>query len=232
MPANVVEIDAAEHEGIKYHFLAAPVRVVGDEENRVTHLEYLKMELGEPDASGRRRPVPIKGSETLMDLDMIICAIGQGPDVSFKDDMENLDDLRITRWNTIEPAHPETLETSIPNIFTGGDAATGASLVVEAIGGGRRAARSIHQYLMEDAAVAPAEKSLFKKHIAESLFEKVDGVRKTPRQKMPELPVAERIQTFDEVDLVIEEEAAHAESCRCLYCCRLCYNEDQDTAAA
>lgn len=226
MPANVVEIDAAEHEGIKYHFLAAPVRVVGDEENRVTHLEYLKMELGEPDASGRRRPVPIKGSETLMDLDMIICAIGQGPDVSFKDDMENLDDLRITRWNTIEPAHPETLETSIPNIFTGGDAATGASLVVEAIGGGRRAARSIHQYLMEDTAVAPAEKSLFKKHIAESLFEKVDGVHKIPRQKMPELPVAERIQTFDEVDLVIKEEAAHAESCRCLDCCRLCYNED------
>jgi formate dehydrogenase (NADP+) beta subunit len=232
MPANVVEIDAAEHEGIAYHFLAAPVRVVGGEGDRVTHLEYLKMELGEPDASGRRRPVPIKGSETLMDLDMIICAIGQGPDISFKDDMEALDDLRITRWNTIEPSHPETLQSSIPNLFTGGDAATGASLVVEAIGGGRRAARSIHQYLMDDKAVAPAEKSLFKKHIAESLFEAVDGVSEIPRAKMPELPVTERIQTFEEVDLVIEEDTAHAESCRCLNCCRLCYNQDKDTAAA
>jgi formate dehydrogenase (NADP+) beta subunit len=232
MPANVVEIDAAEHEGVKYHFLAAPVRVVGSEENRLTHLEYLKMELGEPDASGRRRPVPIKGSETLMDLDMIICAIGQGPDVSFKDDMKNLDDLRITRWNTIEPVNPETLQTSIPNIFTAGDAATGASLVVEAIGGGRRAARSIHQYLMDEKRVSPAEKSLFKKHIAESLFEKVAGVDKTPRTKMPELPVAERIQSFVEADLVIEETAAHGESCRCLNCCRLCYNQDKDTAAA
>jgi NADPH-dependent glutamate synthase beta subunit-like oxidoreductase len=190
------------------------------------------MELGEPDASGRRRPVPIKGSETLMDLDMIICAIGQGPDISFKDDMEALDDLRITRWNTIEPSHPETLQSSIPNLFTGGDAATGASLVVEAIGGGRRAARSIHQYLMDDKAVAPAEKSLFKKHIAESLFEAVDGVSEIPRAKMPELPVTERIQTFEEVDLVIEEDTAHAESCRCLNCCRLCYNQDKDTAAA
>ncbi len=231
MPANKVEIDAAEHEGVKYHFLAAPVRILGNEDNQMTHLEYLKMELGEPDASGRRRPVPIKGSETLMELDMIICAIGQGPDLFFKEDMKSLDALQTTRWNTIESIDPETLQSSIPYIFTGGDAATGASLVIEAIGGGRRAARSIHLYLMNDETVTPPENSLFKQHIPESLFEKINGIRKKPRTKMPELPVVERIQTFEEVDLVISDAAALSESCRCLYCCRLCYNEDEETAA-
>jgi NADPH-dependent glutamate synthase beta subunit-like oxidoreductase len=232
MPANAAEIDAAEHEGVIYHFLAAPVRVLGDADNRMTHLEYLKMELGEPDASGRRRPVPIKGSETLMELDMIICAIGQGPDISFREGMEALEPLQTTRWNTIDAVNPETLQSSIPYIFTGGDAATGASLVIEAIGGGRRAARSIHQYLMNDEeTVTPPEHSLFKKHIPESLFESVNGIHKQPRTKMPELPVKERIGSFEEVDLVIDEAEANRESCRCLCCCRLCYNQDEGNAA-
>ena len=220
---------AAEDEGVKFHFLAAPVQVLGNEDRKVTHLEYIKMKLGEPDASGRRRPVPIKGSETVMELDMIITAIGQSPDLSFKENGEQLSDLRTTRWNTIEAVHPETMQTTIPNMFTGGDAATGASLVVEAIGGGRRAARAIHLYL-EEAAVTPPKKSLFKKHISESLFDHVEGIKKKPRTKMPELPVADRINSFEEVDLVIGEAEALAESNRCLYCCRLCYNSDKDAA--
>jgi len=229
MPANAVEIDAAEEEGVKFHFLAAPVRVIGNEKNKVTHLEFLKMELGEPDASGRRRPVPIEGSETLIELDMLITAIGQGPDISFKEDGKKLAELNTTRWNTIDAVHPETLQTNLPNVFTGGDAATGASLVVEAIGGGRRAAGAIHQYLAEEP-VAPPEKSLFKQHIRESLFDSVDGIESSPRTKMPELPVAERIKSFDEVDLVISEEEAAHESKRCLSCCRLCYNKDKNAA--
>lgn len=229
MPANAVEIDAAEEEGVKFHFLAAPVRVIGNEKNKVTHLEFLKMELGEPDASGRRRPVPIEGSETLIELDMLITAIGQGPDISFKEDGKKLAELNTTRWNTIDAVHPETLQTNLPNVFTGGDAATGASLVVEAIGGGRRAAGAIQQYLAEEP-VAPPEKSLFKRHIQESLFDSVDGIESSPRTKMPELPVAERIKSFDEVDLVISEEEAAHESKRCLSCCRLCYNKDKNAA--
>jgi len=232
MPANAVEIDAAEHEGVKFHFLAAPVRIIGDEQNQMTQLEYLKMELGQPDASGRRRPVPIEGSETRMDLDMIICAVGQGPDLSFKEEKKELEKLQTTRWNTIASSHPILLQTSIPNVFTAGDAATGASLVVEAIGGGRRAARSIHQYLTREKTVTPPENALFKKHIEESLFEDVEGVIKKPRVKMPELPVAERIRSFEETDLVISEEEALAESSRCLSCCRLCYNRDKDQNAA
>ena len=235
MPANEVEIDAAEQEGVKFQFLAAPVRVIGDQNGRVTHLEYLKMELGEPDASGRRRPVPIEGSETRIGLDMLITAIGQGPDVSFKENEKGLKELVVSRWNTID-ADPETLQTAIPYIFAAGDAQTGASLVVEAIGGGRRAARSIHQYLSGEV-VTPVPKSLRKKHIRESLFETVPGVVPSPRASMPEVPVAERIRSFVEADLVLSEDSALSESLRCLNCCRICYNRDpaatgQNTASS
>jgi len=225
MPANEVEIVAAEHEGVKFHFLAAPVRVIGDDQKKATHLEYLKMELGEPDASGRRRPVPVAGSETRLEVDMLITAIGQGPDVGFAKTDKDLEELKITRWNTIE-ADPETLQANIPNIFTGGDAATGASLVVEAIGGGRRAARSIHRFLSGET-VAAVPGSLRKKHIPESLFKTVQGIISSPRAKMPELPVAERIKSFAEADLVLSEDSALGEANRCLSCCRLCYNKDK-----
>ena len=226
MPANEVEIAAAEHEGVKFNFLAAPESVIGDKNGKVTHLRYLKMELGQPDASGRRRPVPIEGSETLLEVDMIITAIGQRPDILFKEGEKGrrIDDLKITRWNTID-ADPETLQTGIPYLFTAGDCATGASLVVEAVGGGRRAARSIHQYITGQD-VKPEANSLFKKHIPESIFQSVKGINKSPRVKMPELPVEERINSMDEVDLVINEEDAFSESGRCLSCCIMCYNKD------
>jgi formate dehydrogenase (NADP+) beta subunit len=226
MPANMVEIEAAEHEGVKFTFLAAPTRALGDEEGKVVGLEYLKMELGEPDASGRRSPIPIEGSETVMDIDMLITAIGQGPDVFFKDESKRLDeDLNITRWNTIDSADPIALQSSIPYIFTGGDAATGADLVVSAIGAGRRAARSIHMYLTGQDVTPPA-KTLFTNHIPDSIFESVPGLTKLARTKMPELPVDERIKSFVEADLVISEEEALYESSRCLQCCLTCYNKD------
>jgi NADPH-dependent glutamate synthase beta subunit-like oxidoreductase len=226
MPANEVEIVAAEHEGVKFTFLAAPTKVVGDEKGHVKALEYLRMELGEPDASGRRRPVPVEGSETLIECDMLITAIGQGPDIFFKDKEAKLfEELKTTRWNTIETADYRTLQSSLPHVFTGGDAATGASLVVEAIGAGRRAARSIHKYLTGEEVTAP-ENAMYHQHIQESLFKKVPGVQTSKRAVMPELPVAERIKTFDEADLVLEENEALRESTRCLSCCRLCYNKE------
>jgi formate dehydrogenase beta subunit len=226
MPANMVEIEAAEHEGVNFTFLAAPTRVIGNEEGKVTGLEYLKMELGEPDASGRRSPIPIEGSETVMDIDMLITAIGQGPDIFFKDESKRLDeDLKVTRWNTIDSVDPIALQSSIPYIFTGGDAATGADLVVSAIGAGRRAARSIHMYLTGKDVTPPA-KTLFKNNIPVSIFESVSGLTKLSRTKMPELPVDERIKSFVEADLVISEEEAQYESNRCLQCCLICYNKD------
>jgi len=229
MPANNVEIEAAEHEGVKFVFLAAPVRVIADQNNLVSKLEYLRMELGEPDASGRRRPVPVKGSETCIDADMVISAIGQGPDVSFINDDEEIKELKITRWSTID-ADPETLQTSIPYVFTAGDAFTGASLVIEAIGGGRRAARAIHLYLTGQE-VTPVPKSLRKRYIPESLFTSVEGVVRSKRSPMPELPAGERIVSFVESDLVLNETDAIYESERCLNCCRLCYDKDTKEAA-
>ena len=229
MPANMVEIEAAEHEGVKFHFLAAPNRVIGDEDGKVVGLEYLKMELGEPDASGRRRPVPVEGSETVLDIDMLVTAIGQGPDVSFKAEGKRIGELETTRWDTIDSANPETLQTNIPYIFTGGDSATGASLVVEGIGGGRRAARSIHQYLTGQP-VEPVPNSLFKRNIDGTIFESVPGIVKQKRAEMPELPVDFRITNFEEADLVLQEEDALRESQRCLNCCRLCYDKDKNAA--
>jgi len=186
------------------------------------------MELGEPDASGRRRPVPIEGSETMLATDMVITAIGQSPDISFTETTrQRLAQLKTTRWNTID-VNPQTLQSNIPYLFAAGDAATGPSLVVEAIGGGRRAARSIHQYVMGQK-VTVAEGELGKDMIAESIFDHVEGIMRNPRAPMPELPVAERIHSFVEVDQVLSEESALKESARCLFCCRTCYNKDADT---
>lgn len=225
MPANEVEIEAAEHEGAEFLFLSAPVSVKGDEDGKVTHLEYLKMELGEPDKSGRRRPVPVEGSETLLPTEMIITAIGQSPDFSFTERTQSrLAQLKTTRWSTVD-VDPRTLQSNIPYIFAAGDAATGPSLVVEAIGGGRRAARSIHQFLMgEEVTDRPGE--LAKKLIPETVFDQVEGIERKPRCKMIELPVQARIHSFIEVDQVLTEEAARAESRRCLSCGRICYTTE------
>ena len=227
MPANEVEIDAAEHEGVEFLFLSAPMSVKGDKDGSVTHLEYQRMELGEPDASGRRRPVPVEGSETLLATDMVITAIGQAPDISFtQETKEKLAELKTTRWNTFD-VNPDTLQTSIPYIFAAGDAATGPSLVVEAIGGGRRAAKSIHQYITgQKVECEPGE--IRKKLIKETIFNHLEGVEKKPRAEMVELPVEERIKSFVEVDQVLTEDAAIKESERCLNCCRICYTSDID----
>jgi NADPH-dependent 2,4-dienoyl-CoA reductase/sulfur reductase-like enzyme len=161
-----------------------------------------------------------------METDMVITAIGQSPDISFTEQMaQQLAELKTTRWNTIE-VDPATLQSDIPYVFAAGDAATGPSLVVDAIGGGRRAARSIHEYVMEQE-VAADPRELQKDLIQETLFEYVEGIVKSQRAPMPELPVAERIKSFIESDLVLSEEAALGESRRCLFCCLTCYNPDQ-----
>lgn len=228
MPANEVEIVASEEEGVDFVFLAAPTRVLGDDDGKVKGLEYLKMELGEPDASGRRRPVPVEGSETVLDVDMVISAISQAPDTSFMDTdtAPRIKDLELTRWNTIDN-DPEILQSSIPYIFTGGDFATGPALVVDAIGSGRRAARSIDLYLKGEP-IEPVTDSLLTDRIPESIFTKVDGIKQSPRAKMPEIPVDQRLDSMIEVDLVLPEDTAQKEAERCLNCCRICYNPDED----
>ncbi|MBS3757955.1 MAG: RnfABCDGE type electron transport complex subunit B [Desulfobacterales bacterium] len=229
MPANEVEIDAAEEEGIEFIFLAAPNQVMGDDEGRVTGLEYLKMELGEPDASGRRRPVPIEGSETLLDVDMIITAIGQAPSAEFRGKGDRMDDISWSRKNTFE-VDPATHQTNVPYIFAAGDAATGPALVVDAIGGGRKAARSMNLFL-KGKPVTPQPKAILNKHIQDTIFDSVAGIKQSKRVETPEMPVADRINNFDEVDLVISESDALREAGRCLNCCRYCYNPDYEIQA-
>jgi NADPH-dependent glutamate synthase beta subunit-like oxidoreductase/Na+-translocating ferredoxin:NAD+ oxidoreductase RNF subunit RnfB len=141
MPANPEEIDDAEEEGVKVHYLAAPVKITG-EGGKVTGMEVIQCELGEPDDSGRRRPVPIEGSEFHIAADLIVPAISQRPDISCLPEDHGFE---ISRWDSFV-VNEETLETNKPGIFAGGDAVTGPATVVEAVAAGHLAARSIHDY--------------------------------------------------------------------------------------
>ncbi|MBP8625627.1 MAG: bifunctional dihydroorotate dehydrogenase B NAD binding subunit/NADPH-dependent glutamate synthase [Syntrophorhabdales bacterium] len=143
MPARAEEAHHAEEEGIEFRLLTAPVRVIGDESGWVKGIECVKMELGEPDASGRRRPVEIKGSNYVIDVDVVIVAIGQGPNPILTSTTEG---LKLRKTGNIE-ADPETGKTSRKGVFAGGDIVTGAATVILAMGAGRKAAAAIDEYL-------------------------------------------------------------------------------------
>ncbi len=143
MPARIEEIHHAEEEGLEFQLLTAPVRVLGDEAGRVKGLECLRMELGEPDASGRRRPVPIKGSEYVLDVDTVVVAIGNGPNPLIP---QTTPGLATGKHGNIT-ADEATGQTSKPGVFAGGDIVTGAATVILAMGAGRRAATAIDAYL-------------------------------------------------------------------------------------
>ena len=210
MPASDWEIEEAEHEGVKLQFLAAPTKLIG-ENGKLTSLEYIQMELGQPDESGRRRPVPIEGSETIMDVDNVIPAIGQAAD------MENLKEigLDINRWGMIE-TDKDTLVTSRPNVFAGGDANLGAASFVEAVAEGRKAAMSIHHHLAHGGLrpIETKERPMDK----ELTEEERNRARPIERQVMPALPVEQRRPGFAEVELGFTEEMAMAEGQRCMSC--------------
>ena len=144
LPARHEEVENAEEEGIKFKFLTNPVRFLGDESGWVTGIECIRMRLGEPDASGRRRPVPIEGSEFMMDVDTAVIAIGQTPNPLIQRTTKGLE---TTRWGTIV-VQEETGETKKKGVYAGGDVVSGAATVISAMGAGKRAARSIHEYLM------------------------------------------------------------------------------------
>ncbi|MFH1515164.1 MAG: FAD-dependent oxidoreductase, partial [bacterium] len=143
LPARVEESENAEEEGVIFDFLTNPTRLVGDEKGWLKGAECIKMELGEPDASGRRRPVPIEGSEFFMEADAAVCAIGNSPNPLIA---QTTPGLKIGKKGNIE-IEPETGKTSIDRIWAGGDVATGAATVIMAMGAGRIAARSMHEYL-------------------------------------------------------------------------------------
>jgi formate dehydrogenase major subunit len=212
MPATSDEVEAAGQEGVTLSLLSAPVNVIR-EGGRVTGVVCQKMELGEPDESGRRSPRPVEGSEFTVSADTIILAIGQEIDTAGLEGLVELDGRgRVT-------ANQLTLATSRPGVFAGGDCQTGPATVVEGIAAGRRAAVAIGAYVAgespAEACSAPAA-SLKKRH--PRLFE--IGARPksdAARQAMPELTPAER-GGFEEIELGFAEDAARAEAARCLQC--------------
>lgn len=143
MPARAAEIHHAEEEGIEFHLLTAPVRYFGDESGRLIGMQCLKMELGEPDASGRRRPIPVSGSEFDLETDLVIVAVGSGANPLLT---QSTPDLKLNKWGYIE-TDPETGKTSKRGVWAGGDIVTGAATVILAMGAGRAAANSMHKFL-------------------------------------------------------------------------------------
>ena len=213
MPANPAEIDAAIDEGVEMSFLVSPVGLVVSD-GQMTGLTCIRNELGEPDKSGRRRPVPVPGSEFTVEADAVIPAIGQAPDMSFAENGSG--GIKTGKGGTIA-VNPETLQTTMPEVFAGGDAVTGPATVVEAMAAGQRAATSIHCFLrhLPFSGYKHPKPTRFVERIPED--EKGEAV---PSEKvaMPHLPVSKRCGCFDEVELGLGEQEARREARRCLRC--------------
>ncbi len=148
VPARAEEVHHAEEEGVIFDFLTNPVEIIGDEKGTVKAMRCIRMELGEPDASGRRRPVPIPGSEFEMQVDSVIVALGTSPNPLVFIDAEGLE---RTKWGTTV-ADQVTGRTTKPKVWAGGDVVTGAATVISAMGAGKRAAADMHKFLMENGS--------------------------------------------------------------------------------
>ncbi|BBO71523.1 4Fe-4S ferredoxin [Desulfosarcina alkanivorans] len=217
MPAWEEEIQAAETEGVALTYLSAPQEIL-TADGRVSGLRCIRMELGEPDSSGRRRPVPVPGSEYDLDIDQLIPAIGQRPDLSA---IEAVEDLEFTRWSTTE-VDPITYATGRKGVFAGGDLQTGPWVAIGAIAAGKEAAESIVRYL-DGVDMAAGREPIDRDDPVYRPIPADEPV--AARAKMRELPVEARRGNFNEVEQGLTEEAGQAEAHRCLncgYCCE-CY---------
>jgi len=217
MPASPGEVEEAEKEGVKIKFLVAPVEVL-TRNNKVVSLRCIKMQLGAPDASGRRRPIPISGSEFNLSIDMIIPAIGQAPDTSYFKEYG----IGVAKRRTIQ-IDEDTLLTSKDGVFAGGDTVLGPATAVEAIAQGRKAAQSIIAYIKGRKA-AQSIIAYIKGEKEVELQAKKDYGELPPntplkkRQKIKTLPVGARKSNFKEVELGLTEKQALKEAERCLSC--------------
>jgi formate dehydrogenase major subunit len=223
MPANEMEIVEAEHEGVRMDLLVAPVRVI-QQGSRLTGLECIRMELGEPDASGRRSPKPIRGSEFVIDCDFAIAAIGQGTKITefVEGKVPNFlplgEVLNLTRWQTIQ-VNERTFETSVEGVFSGGDVVTGAATAIEAIAAGRKAAHAIDTYIRNGKAQPePVEFFSRKDTYHDVTIEDLRDGARYPRRQMPALSPEERRKSFTEVEQGYSTEDVRREAFRCLEC--------------
>jgi len=211
MPAYEEEIEEAEHEGVKIHTLVAPKKLVS-ENGKLTKIECVRMSLGKFDKSGRRIPSPIEGSEFLLDVDTVVAAIGQTPDLSYL----NGDGVAVSGSGTVDVKDMKTLSTTRDGVFAAGDAVRGPATVVEAIGDGKKAAMAIDKYLGGDGAL----KDTFRDRLVNLVvsYDEEEYQKERKRLEAPTMPLSERYKNFKEVVLPYPSKAAVEEAKRCLHC--------------
>jgi formate dehydrogenase major subunit len=207
MPAERIEIHEAKEEGVEFHFLLSPIEIIG-EGGKVKAIRCQKMQMGEPDASGRRKPIPVEGEEVTIDVDTVIAAIGQ------KIDASGLEELGLTKWSTIQ-YDEKTFQTTIPGVFAGGDAATGPDIAIAAVAQGQKAAGVISSYL-EGSIIPVAEKFYVKQENLTREDFKDKEVKERIEFKVMEPEV--RKSNFLEIADRYTEEEARKEASRCLEC--------------
>jgi formate dehydrogenase (NADP+) beta subunit len=209
MPVDPRELEQVEEEGIEVHFLTQPTRVLSRDGIRVSGVQCIRNRLGEPEKDGRRRPIPIEGTEFDIDIDLLIPAVSQSPDISFLPEEIGLE---ISKWDRLS-VNPETFETNVHGIFAGGDFITGPRDVIRVIADGRKTALSIHTYLSgEEFEKKPV-------HFTAVSEVKIDpDLEKIPRQKIETIPIKERKSVDKEVELGFSKEVAVKEALRCLQC--------------
>ena len=208
MPALQHEIDAAIEEGINLVTLVSPIKI-HSENDRLSGVEFIKNKLGDVDSSGRRNPVSIPGSEEFMFFDTLIITIGDTPDVDYISSMN----ISVNKWGTLI-VDEDTLQTNRDGVFAGGDVVTGPNTVVDAIAAGKKAAKIIDRYLMNEVLRQPPEIKLPKVYVPPVEITEED----TKRVSLPTIPVEQRKSSLNEVELTLSEEQAKHEAHRCMRC--------------
>jgi formate dehydrogenase major subunit len=207
MPSSPEEIHEAQQEGVELILLASPVEVLADSSGRAKKLRCIRNRLGEPDASGRRRPIAIEGSEFELDVDVVIAAVSQEPDLSWIDV-----ELETTRWGTLR-IDPSTGMTTVPGVFACGDIALGAANVIEAIADAHKVSEGLHRYL---GGAEPPLRWLEAKPLPGYRRPMTDYERQ--REEQPVIPLADRIRLDAEVELGYSRETAIEQARRCYFC--------------
>ncbi|HUT68615.1 MAG TPA: NADH-quinone oxidoreductase subunit NuoF [Dehalococcoidales bacterium] len=213
MPVSDVEYEEAVAEGVRINFLSSPTRITSNDW-KVTGLQCTRMKLGDPDESGRRRPIPITGSEFTTAADTVIAAVGQAPDLSF---LPQDSALERTRWETLV-VDSNSLATNVPGVFAGGDFVTGPDMVVNAIAAGRRGAIAIDKFLRRDNSRVEIYDRKAKVIEGARAPELEDAWETKPRTAVRTLPLAERRASFTEIELGFTGDIARREAKRCLRC--------------
>ena len=212
MPASQAEVAEALEEGVRFYYLVAPM-LIQERGKGLKALRLIKMQLGEPDSSGRRRPLPIEGSDFEVEVDTVISAVGQYSDTRCLQEAAGLLD---ERGNLV--CDEATGRTPVAGVFAAGDLATGADVAIRAIAGGKHAARAILAYLDGGEYRRPYEFLSKKEDFGKPTAEEFKDEKRLPRQKMPVLEPAARVRSFDEIERGLSAEQARAEAQRCLEC--------------